>query len=55
MRYPVNKIITMKKVHACGFREWEVVKSGALVRLKCLGCMREITLLPSEIDKKSKK
>lgn len=55
MRYPVNKILTMKKAHACGTKEWRVVRSGAEVVLECLGCGRKIMLLPKDIDKRVKK
>lgn len=55
MRYPIDNIITMKKVHACGSKDWQVVRTGAEIGIKCLGCGREIMLLPSEIDKRKKK
>ncbi len=55
MRYPINKVLTMRKPHACGSKEWQVVRAGAEIGLKCLGCSREIMLLPSQIDKRIKK
>lgn len=54
MRYKEKTTLTFKKKHACGSFEWEVLSSGADVRLECLGCKRRITLLPSEIDKRIK-
>ena len=38
-------IIKMKKKHPCGSDEWEVIKVGADIKLKCCGCMHEIILL----------
>ena len=35
-------IIKMKKKHPCGSDEWEVIKVGADIKLKCCGCMHEI-------------
>lgn len=55
MRYPVDKVVVMKKAHACGSKEWQVIRPGAEIGLKCLGCGREIMLLPSQIDKRMKK
>ena len=37
-------IIKMKKKHPCGSDEWEVIKVGADIKLKCCGCMHEIIL-----------
>ena len=38
----VNDIITMKKPHPCGSRDWEVLRVGADFRLRCCGCGREV-------------
>lgn len=50
MRYPLNKIIQTKKKHACGSNMWEVVKTGAEVRIKCQGCNKLMNILPSKLD-----
>ena len=33
-------ILTMKKTHPCGGLRWQVLRSGADFRLRCLGCGR---------------
>lgn len=33
-------ILTMKKAHPCGGVRWQVLRSGADFRLRCLGCGR---------------
>ena len=38
----VNDILTMKKPHPCGSKEWEVLRVGADFRLRCRGCGREV-------------
>ena len=38
----VGDIITMKKPHPCGEKQWEVLRTGADFRLKCLGCGHEV-------------
>ena len=37
-------IITMKKGHPCGSKEWEVLRIGADFRLKCMGCGHQIMI-----------
>ncbi len=32
----------MKKQHPCGSERWEVLRTGADFRLRCLGCGREV-------------
>ena len=53
--YNLNDIVTLKKVHPCGSNEWEIVKLGADIKLKCLGCGRLIFLPRLEFNKKIKK
>ena len=35
-------ILTMKKAHPCGGMRWQVLRSGADFRLRCLGCGRVV-------------
>ena len=35
-------IVKMKKKHPCGSFEWEILRTGADFRLKCLGCGHQI-------------
>lgn len=34
----VGDVVKMKKKHPCGSDEWEVLRTGADIRMKCLGC-----------------
>ena len=38
----VGDMLTMKKPHPCGSRDWEVLRVGADFRLRCRGCGREV-------------
>lgn len=38
----VGDIITLKKPHPCGSRDWLVLRIGADFRLRCLGCGHEV-------------
>ena len=37
-------IVRLRKVHPCGSYEWEVVRVGADIGLKCLKCQRKVLL-----------
>ncbi len=49
-----DKIIT-KKPHPCGSSEWAIVRVGADIKIKCLGCGRIIMLSSNELNKRLKK
>ena len=36
----VGDTLKMKKSHPCGSAEWEVLRIGADLKLRCLGCGR---------------
>jgi hypothetical protein len=40
----LGDIVRLKKVHPCGGYEWQVVRLGADIGIKCLECGRRILL-----------
>jgi hypothetical protein len=40
----LGDIVRLRKVHPCGSYEWEVVRVGADIGLKCLKCQRRVLL-----------
>ncbi len=40
----VGDIVRLRKAHPCGSYEWEVVRVGADIGLKCLKCQRRVLL-----------
>ena len=44
MNIQVNDIVVMKKTHPCGETRWQVLRTGADFRLKCMGCGREVMI-----------
>ena len=38
----VGDILTLKKTHPCGSRDWLVLRIGADFKLRCRGCGHEI-------------
>ncbi len=53
--YKLGSVVTMKKQHPCGSNEWEIVRMGADIKIRCLNCGRYIMLPRIEFDKKMKK
>ena len=52
--YEIGDIVTLKKVHPCGSREWEIMRVGADFRLKCTGCGRQIMVPRTMVEKNTK-
>lgn len=50
----VGNIISLKKQHPCGSKEWEVLRVGADFRLKCLGCEHQVMMPRTTIEKNVK-
>lgn len=48
----IGDIVKTKKQHPCGANEWEVVRTGADWKLKCLHCGK-VVMLTSEQAQKS--
>ncbi len=38
-----DKVI-LRKPHACGSNEWEIIRTGADIKLKCTNCARVVML-----------
>ncbi len=38
----VGDVLTMKKAHPCGAKDWLVLRVGADFKLRCTGCGREV-------------
>lgn len=55
MDYKLNDILVMKKVHPCGSSEFEIIRLGADIKIKCLKCGHVIMLPRIELNKKIKK
>lgn len=38
----IGDVLTMKKNHPCGEKRWLVLRTGADLRIRCLGCGHEV-------------
>lgn len=54
-KYKVGDIISLKKGHPCGENKWQIERLGADIKIKCLGCEKNIWLKRIELDKKIRK
>lgn len=54
-KYDIGTVVTMKKGHPCGANEWEIVRLGADIKIKCINCGRLIMMPRIEFNKKIKK
>lgn len=48
----IGDIATMRKPHACGSYEWEIVRVGADIGIKCRKCGRRVLLEREYFDKR---
>jgi len=56
MEYKLNDIVEMKKEHPCRLsKQWRIIRVGADIRIKCLGCGNSVMFPRVEFEKKVKK
>jgi hypothetical protein len=53
--FELNDIVEMKKAHPCGENRWKVIRMGADIRIKCLGCDHSVLIPRREFNRKLKK
>lgn len=53
--YMMGTKLILKKGHPCGANEWEVIRLGADIKIRCLGCGRTVLVPRIELNKKIKK
>lgn len=51
----LNDIVTLRKVHPCGSYEWRIVRLGADIGLRCVGCDHKVLLTRRKLAKAVKK
>ena len=50
----VGDIVTLKKGHPCGSKDWEILRVGADFRLKCMGCGHQIMVPRKMVEKNTR-
>jgi hypothetical protein len=44
MEIELGDVVRLRKKHPCGGDEWQVVRLGSDIRIKCLKCQRQVLL-----------
>lgn len=52
--FELGDIVKMKKQHPCGTNAWEIIRTGADIKIKCTGCGRIVMLPRSKFEKDMK-
>ena len=50
----LGDVARLRKPHPCGGLDWEVVRLGADIRIRCRTCERLVMLSRSELEKRTK-
>ena len=53
--YDLHDRVEMKKPHACQENNWEIIRMGADIRIKCLGCGQLVLMPRREFNQKMKR
>ena len=51
----LQDVLVMKKPHPCGSRLWQIIRTGADIKIKCSGCGRIVMLDRETFLKRRKK
>ncbi len=54
MEIRLDDVVRLKKKHPCGSYEWQVVRLGADIGIKCLKCQRRVLLPRSTFERRVK-
>jgi len=52
MPIKLGDVVRLKKKHPCGSYEWQVVRLGADIGIKCLKCQRHVLLARSAFERR---
>ena len=53
--FELGDIVQMRKTHPCGSDRWTVIRVGADVKIRCLGCKRIVMMERQDFAKRMKK
>lgn len=52
--YEVGDVVTLKKPHPCGGKDWEILRVGQDFRLKCMGCGHQVMAARTMVEKNTR-
>jgi len=53
--FNLGDIVETRKGHPCGSNQWEIIRLGADIKIKCTGCGRIVMLPRPKFEKSVKK
>ncbi len=54
MEFNIGNVIKLKKSHPCGTNEWEILRVGMDIKLKCNGCGHQVMVTRKLVEKNFK-
>ena len=54
MEIGLGDVVRLKKKHPCGAYEWQVVRVGADIGIRCRGCNRRVLLERRDFERRLK-
>jgi len=54
-QFKVGDTVEMKKPHPCGSKLWKVLRTGADIRIECLGCGHSVMIPRPKFEKNMKR
>lgn len=52
--FRIDDVVRLRKPHPCGSYEWRIVRLGADIGIRCLGCNRRVLLERRILEKRLK-
>jgi len=52
IRLEIGDVLTLKKAHPCGSKEWKIVRVGVDIGLRCVGCDRFVMVSRRKLEGK---
>jgi hypothetical protein len=52
--FQLGDIVRLRKAHPCGGTDWEIVRLGADIGLRCQTCQHRVLLTRRELEKRLK-
>ncbi|WP_085506618.1 DUF951 domain-containing protein [Thalassobacillus devorans] len=53
--FQLNDVVEMKKPHPCGENRWKIIRMGADIRIKCMGCDHSVLIPRRRFESKLKR
>ena len=50
-KYASGDVVTMRKKHPCGSKEWEILNAGMDIKMICKGCSRQMIMSRDTLEK----